>query len=131
MPVSTDDVPTLKELYRKVLKIEPKTSGHGYAELPTGVGVLSLISIGLHEESAPDSATTGHNRSVELEFLVDDVDAEDPRLHELGVDGSGSSRLSPGAIVAYTSLTLTVMSSTFTSELTSMTEPEHVPGEDG
>lgn len=83
--IITDSLPGLREFYRKVLDIEPETSGDGYAEFATGLGVLSLFRADLHDGLAPGSAEPGKNRSVELEFLVDDVDAEYRRLDELGV----------------------------------------------
>lgn len=83
--IITDDLPRLKKFYREVLNIEPRTSGDGYAEFPTAVGVLSLFRSDLHDGLAPGSAEPGQNRSVELEFLVNDVDAEYLRLDELGV----------------------------------------------
>ncbi len=85
MRVMTDDVLELVEFYREVLDIEPDTPGDGYAEFPTGLGVLSLFRADLHDGLAPGSAEPGNNLSVELEFVVDDVDAEYRRLDELGV----------------------------------------------
>lgn len=76
----TNDVPRLTEFYRRVLRIQPKTTGADYAEFPTGAGVLAIFSAAAQEKYIPRSAQPANNRSAILEFRVDDVDKEYARL---------------------------------------------------
>jgi len=79
----TNDVPRLVRFYEAVLRITPKTSGAEYAEFHTGVGVLAVFSAGAQEKHIPGSAEASKNRSVIMEFKVDDVDAEYGRVKDL------------------------------------------------
>ncbi len=74
------DIEAMRGFYERVLQLEPNTAGETYAEFRTPVGTLSLFAAAAHERLAPGSAEPGRNRSVELEFLVEDVDAEYERL---------------------------------------------------
>jgi|SRR5579872_1344795 len=76
----TNDVPRLVAFYQAVLRISPKTSGDDYAEFQTGAGVLAVFSAVAQEKYIPGAAEPARNRSVILEFKVDDVDAEYKRL---------------------------------------------------
>jgi len=69
--------------YERVLQLEAKTAGNTYAEFRTPGATLSLFAASAHEELAPGSAEPAKNRSMELEFLVDDVDAEYERLSRI------------------------------------------------
>ena len=74
------DAKTLAAFYRQILKIEPQFSGDNYAEFRTGNGVLAIFDATAQEKYIPGSAIAGANRSVVLEFRVDDVNAEYARL---------------------------------------------------
>ena len=78
--VVTSHVKQLVEFYRRVLLLEPRTSINEYAEFATGVGVLALFSANAQEAYIPGSAQAGMNKSVILEFRVNDVDSEFKRL---------------------------------------------------
>jgi catechol 2,3-dioxygenase-like lactoylglutathione lyase family enzyme len=79
----TTDVARLVEFYRRVLLIQPKTSGAEYAEFPTGVGVLAIFSAKAQQKYIPGSVEPASNKSAILEFRVDDVDKEYVRLKSL------------------------------------------------
>jgi len=55
-------------------------AGDPYAEFHAGVGVLAIFSSAAQEKYIPGSAESASNRSVILEFQVDDVDHEYVRL---------------------------------------------------
>lgn len=74
------DVKTLAAFYRQILKIEPQFSSDNYAEFRTGTGVLAIFDAAAQEKYIPGSAIAGANKSVILEFRVDDVNAEYARL---------------------------------------------------
>jgi len=74
------DVRTLAAFYRQILKAEPQFDNGNYVEFRTGVGVLAIFDAAAQEKYIPGSAIGGANRSVVLEFRVDDVDAEYARL---------------------------------------------------
>ncbi len=78
--ILSGDMKAMIGFYEQVLQLEPHTAGDAYAEFRTPVATLSLFAAEAHERLAPGSAEPGRNRSVELEFLVDDVDAEYARL---------------------------------------------------
>ena len=78
--VITDHVKRLVDFYEPVLQQKAKWSGNDYAEFATGVGVLSIFSSSAQEKYIPESAAGGKNRTVILEFKVNNVDAEYRRL---------------------------------------------------
>ena len=65
------------------MKIEP---GGTYRQIDTAVGRLALCSIDVGEEMAPGVLLPGLNRSVMLQFMVEDVDEEYERLERIGVE---------------------------------------------
>ncbi len=79
----TNDVARLVEFYSTALRIPAEKSGTTYAEFHTGVGVLAIFSAGAQQKYIPNSAEAERNRSVVLEFKVDDVDREYARLKDL------------------------------------------------
>ena len=79
----TRDVKRLVEFYEPVLKLKAKWSGPDYAEFATGVGVLAIFSADAQERYIPESAEAAKNRSVILEFRVEDPDLEYLRLKSL------------------------------------------------
>jgi len=78
----TTDVTLLAEFYREVLKVEPIGS-ECYVELPTAGGALAIsskCSVDIFNAAAAEPAA---NRSVILDFEVEDVDHEHDRLQDL------------------------------------------------
>jgi len=84
--IITQNIERLKEFYADVLHIEPQAYGEDYVEFPTECGTLSLYSLAAHELLAPGSVHAASNRSVELEFQVDDVDKEYRRLQHMDIE---------------------------------------------
>jgi catechol 2,3-dioxygenase-like lactoylglutathione lyase family enzyme len=76
----TNDVKRLVEFYEHVLAQEAKKTGEDYAEFPTAVGVLAIFSADAQERYIPGSAEAAKNKSVVLQFRVDDVDQQYLRL---------------------------------------------------
>ena len=76
----TNDVKRLVEFYERILALEAKKTGGDYAEFPTGVGVLAIFSADAQERYIPGSAEAAKNKSVVLQFRVDDVDQQYLRL---------------------------------------------------
>jgi catechol 2,3-dioxygenase-like lactoylglutathione lyase family enzyme len=77
------DVRRLARFYESVLGQRAKWSGETYAEFATGGGVLAIFSAEAQERYIPGSAEGAKNRTVILEFKVDDVDREYRRLKSL------------------------------------------------
>lgn len=84
--IITDDVRRLRDFYRMVLGIGAKEYTEHYVEFPMEHVTLSLYSLKEHEELAPGSAQAATNRSIMLEFEVDDVDTQYDRLKHIGVE---------------------------------------------
>ena len=78
----TTDVNVLAEFYREVLKVEPIGS-ECYVELPTSGGTLAISSKGSADIFNAAAAEPAANRSVILDFEVEDIDQERDRLHDL------------------------------------------------
>lgn len=74
------DTKTLAAFYEQILKTEPQFDNGIYVEFRTGTGVLAIFDAAAQERYIPGSATAEANRSVVLEFRVDDLDAEYARL---------------------------------------------------
>ncbi|MBB4685574.1 VOC family protein [Amycolatopsis jiangsuensis] len=78
--IITDDVDRLAGFYEQAIGIVPRRPAPQFAEL---VGASCTLAIGSAETMAlfgPGAAVPGSNRTVLLEFLVDDVDREHERL---------------------------------------------------
>lgn len=78
--VISKDVKSLAAFYAQILKTEPQFDSGIYVEFRTGAGVLAIFDAAAQEKYIPGSATGEANRSVVLQFRVDDVDAEYARL---------------------------------------------------
>ena len=76
----TSDVDRLIAFYEPVLQIKAERTGKDYAEFHTGTGVLAIFSAEAQERYIPGSAIAGSNRSMVLEFRVNNVDEEYRRL---------------------------------------------------
>jgi len=79
----TRDVKPLAAFYASVLGIAPDWSGEDYVEFRTGVGVLAIFSGAAQQKYIPGAAEAASNRSVILEFRVEDVEQEYARLRSL------------------------------------------------
>jgi catechol 2,3-dioxygenase-like lactoylglutathione lyase family enzyme len=84
--IITDDVKVLSLFYEEVLGIKAVYYGKDYSEFNTERGTLSIYRADMFNELAPNSAFPAYNRSVILEFSVEDVDAEYERLQEVAVE---------------------------------------------
>jgi catechol 2,3-dioxygenase-like lactoylglutathione lyase family enzyme len=76
----SNDVKTLAAFYQQILRMEPQFDSGTYVEFRTGAGVLAIFDAAAQEKYIPGAATGGANRSVVMEFRVDDLDAEYARL---------------------------------------------------
>ncbi|MFC8568895.1 VOC family protein [Streptomyces sp. NPDC057245] len=73
--VITGDVARLVDFYERATGLRATWSTEDFAELPTASGTLAIGSTRTVPLFAPGSARPADNRSVIIEFLVDDVDA--------------------------------------------------------
>ncbi|MFF7329811.1 VOC family protein [Streptomyces sp. NPDC008150] len=73
--VITADVARLVGFYERVTGVRAVWSTEDFAELRTASATLAVASTRTVPLFAPGAAAPGDNRSVILEFLVDDVDA--------------------------------------------------------
>lgn len=83
--VITEDVAGMRDFYTRVLAMEPTRAHDDYVEFDTSRGALSLYAREKLEPHAPGATSARSNRSVMLEFEVDDVDAEYQRLRALPI----------------------------------------------
>ena len=72
--VITDDVARLVDFYERVTGVRADWSTEDFAELRTTSGTLAIGSTRTVALFAPDSARAADNKTVIVEFLVDDVD---------------------------------------------------------
>jgi len=79
----TSNVRRLVDFYEPILNLKATWSGKDYAEFPTGVGVLAIFSVEAQENYIPGASEAANNKSMVLEFRVDDVDREYRRLEGL------------------------------------------------
>ncbi|MFI1020955.1 VOC family protein [Streptomyces olivaceus] len=73
--VITDDVARLVDFYERATGLRATWATEDFAELPTASGTLAIGSTRTVPLFAPGSARPAENRSVIIEFLVEDVDA--------------------------------------------------------
>lgn len=81
--IFTDDVDALVAFYEKVTDLTAARLHPLFAEFQTPLGTLAIASTQTVPLLGDDAARPRANRSVSLDFLVDDVDALYPRLREL------------------------------------------------
>ncbi len=80
--IITADVNRLVDFYETVTEVPAVWGNELFAEIPTPAGTLAIGSDKTVPLFAAGSAEPAANRSVIVEFLVDDVDAQYERLHE-------------------------------------------------
>lgn len=78
--VITDDVARLVEFYERATGVQATWSTDDFAELKTPRATLAIAGTRTVPLFAPGSARPAENRSVIIEFLVDDVDRVNRRL---------------------------------------------------
>jgi predicted enzyme related to lactoylglutathione lyase len=80
--IVTDDVAVLARFYQVVTGITPAGSGD-YLEFDTPEGMLAISSQKTMRERGASATVPARNRSVVLDFEVDDVDKERARLADI------------------------------------------------
>ncbi|WP_431913808.1 VOC family protein [Micromonospora carbonacea] len=80
--VITDDIDRLVGFYETVTGVRAAWGNEDFAELRTAHGTLAIGSTRTVGLFAPGSARPAANRTVIIEFLVDDVDAIHERLKD-------------------------------------------------
>jgi predicted enzyme related to lactoylglutathione lyase len=78
--IITGDVARLVGFYEKVMGLQASWSTEDFAELTTAHGTLAIGSTRTVPLFAPGSARPADNRTVIIEFLVDDVDSAYQKL---------------------------------------------------
>lgn len=81
--ILTDDLDRMVAFYERVLGLTASRPAPVFAEFRTGRGTLAIGATQTVNGFAPDAVTPGVNRSVIVEFLVDDVDALRAGLDEV------------------------------------------------
>lgn len=82
----SDDVRRLRDFYAAVLRVEPVFESPDYVEFAAGAATLAMFGQQAQQELSPGSTVPGSNRSIVLEFEVEDVDAEYERLVPIVAD---------------------------------------------
>ncbi|HXA62840.1 MAG TPA: VOC family protein [Streptosporangiaceae bacterium] len=72
--IITGDVARLVDFYERATGVQASWSNQDFAELRTASATLAIASTRTVPLFAPDAARPSDNRSVIIEFLVDDVD---------------------------------------------------------
>jgi catechol 2,3-dioxygenase-like lactoylglutathione lyase family enzyme len=83
--IITNDVSRLRAFYVDVLARQPEEDRPEYVEFRTPGAALSMYAQPELERYAPGATAAAANRSVMVEFEVEDVDAEYSRLRERGL----------------------------------------------
>jgi predicted enzyme related to lactoylglutathione lyase len=78
--IITDDVARLVGFYEKATGLQASWSTEDFAELTTAHGTLAIGSTRTVPLFAPGSARPADNRTVIIEFLVEDVDSAYQKL---------------------------------------------------
>lgn len=81
--IITDDVARLVAFYEQVTGTTATWGNEIFAELPTPSGTLAIAGTRTVQLFGPGAAESGANRSVIIEYLVDDVDATYEKLRDV------------------------------------------------
>lgn len=84
--IITDDVDALADFYATLTSGTLVRPHELFAEIHTPSATLAIGATATVAMFGPGSAGPADNRSVIIEFMVDDVDAEHRRLQNLGVE---------------------------------------------
>lgn len=80
--IITADVNRLVDFYEMVTEVQAVWGNELFAEIPTPIGTLAIGSDKTVSLFGEGSAEPAANRSVIVEFIVEDVDAEYQRLRD-------------------------------------------------
>lgn len=80
--IVTNDVPRLTRFYREITKVTPQGDDR-YIEFHTPALTLAISSQAMIERHSAGAAMAAANRSVILDFEVEDVDEERTRLQNI------------------------------------------------
>ena len=72
--IITGDVARLVEFYERATQVRPDWATEDFAEISTARGTLAIGSTRTLAMFGPDAIRPAENRSVIIDFLVDDVD---------------------------------------------------------
>jgi len=84
--IVTEDVPALTKFYHQVTGIAPKVLSEAYVEFPAEGTTLAISSQQTMDLYGARATVPASNRSMILDFQVEDVDRERARLRELVSD---------------------------------------------
>jgi catechol 2,3-dioxygenase-like lactoylglutathione lyase family enzyme len=84
--VITDDVKGMVDFYERITGATARWGNELFAELRTPAGTVAIASTRTMELFGAHAAHGADNRSVIVEFRVDDVDGEAAKLRGLGVE---------------------------------------------
>jgi predicted enzyme related to lactoylglutathione lyase len=84
--IVTKDVPRLTKFYHQVTGIAPKVLSEAYVEFPAEGTTLAISSQQTMDLYGARATVPASNRSMILDFQVEDVDRERARLQELVSD---------------------------------------------
>jgi len=84
--VITSDVARLVEFYERATQVEAGWANEEFAQIRTTRGTLAIASTRTMSMLAPDAIRPAENRSVIIEFLVEDVDGLYKNLSEFVAD---------------------------------------------
>ncbi len=84
--IVTEDVPRLTDFYSRITGVQATGDPNTYMELAVPGATVAICSQAAIDQFNESAARSAENRSVLLEFAVDDVDAERRRLDDLVTD---------------------------------------------
>jgi uncharacterized glyoxalase superfamily protein PhnB len=84
--IVTRDVAALAKFYREITGITPKILHEAYVEFPAAGSSLAISSQATMDSHGARATSAASNRSVVLDFQVEDVDREHARIRQLGTD---------------------------------------------
>ena len=84
--IVTKDVPALTKFYRELTGITPTVFGDAYVEFHENGSALAISSQATMDTFGARATTPQSNRSMVLDFQVEDVDRELSRVRELSCE---------------------------------------------
>jgi catechol 2,3-dioxygenase-like lactoylglutathione lyase family enzyme len=93
--IITADVERLVDFYELITGIPATWLNELFAEIHTDACTLAIQSATVIERLSPGAAEPASNRSVTLDFLVDDVDASYAALQDSAIDFVGEPATMP------------------------------------
>ncbi len=80
--IITDDVAALVAFYERITGLPARWANERFAEISTASSTLAIMSSTVVPLMGEDAVEASANRSIILDFLVDDVDALYPALRD-------------------------------------------------